>query len=139
MIQLDYKFLEDIGLGAMSDDKKNMFLDYLREQLQTRVGVKLSKGLSKEVLDDFESFIDRDEARVNKWLLDNVPDYRNDNIYKKILESVPTETPELDVNLEYASVKWLNINCPNYRDVVMETIQELRDEAIANRDAILES
>jgi len=38
---------------------------------------------------------------------------------------------------EYASLKWLGMNRPNYRDVVAQTMNELKQEIIANRDAIL--
>ncbi|MGB4762812.1 MAG: DUF5663 domain-containing protein [Candidatus Saccharimonas sp.] len=38
---------------------------------------------------------------------------------------------------EYASLKWLGINRPNYKEVVSQTMTELKAEIIANRDAIL--
>ena len=44
MFQLDDKFLQDVGLGSLPDDQKKMFLDHFREQLELRVGTKLSEG-----------------------------------------------------------------------------------------------
>ncbi len=37
---------------------------------------------------------------------------------------------------EYASVRWLEINSPNYRQVVAEELTKLRDEIIASKDQI---
>lgn len=137
MFQLDDKFLEDVGLGGLPDDQKQAFLEYFREQLELRVGTKLSEGLSDAQLDEFESFIDRDAEKVEKWIADNVPNYQEDNIWQQIKTGAPDDVPELVIKSEYASLKWLGINRPDYRDVVAATMQELKDETLKNRDAIL--
>ncbi len=117
--------------------RKKAFLDYFREQLELRVGTKLSEGLSDAQLDEFESFIDRDEEKVNKWIADNVPNYQEDQIWQQLKSGAPENVPELVVKSEYASLKWLGINRPDYRDVVASVMQELKEETIKNRDAIL--
>ncbi|HTK39434.1 MAG TPA: DUF5663 domain-containing protein [Patescibacteria group bacterium] len=139
MFQLDEKFLEDVGLGGLPEDQKKAFLEYFREQLELRVGTKLSEGLSDAQLDEFESFIDRDEAKVNKWIADNIPNYQEDQIWQQLTQGAPENVPELVVKSEYASLKWLGINRPDYRDVVASVMQELKDETLKNRDAILGS
>ncbi len=137
MFQLDDKFLEDIGLGGLPEEQKKAFLAYLREQLEIRVGTKLSDGLSDAQLDEFESFIDRDEAKVNAWIGANVPDFEQDQIWQQLKSGAPENIPELVVKSEYASLKWLGKNRPDYRDVVAATMEELKQETIKNRDAIL--
>lgn len=81
MFQLDDKFLEEVGLGSLPDDQKKLFLDHFREQLELRVGLQLSEGLSDMQLAEFESFMDRDMVRVTSWLDANAPDFENDQIY----------------------------------------------------------
>lgn len=137
MFQLDAKFLEEVGLGGLPDEQKAAFLEYFREQLELRVGTKLSDGLSEEQLDEFESFMDRDEAKVDAWLATHVAGYEQDQAWQQLKSSAPEGTPEIAIKSEYASLKWLGINRPNYRDVVAGVMQELRDETIRNRDAIL--
>ncbi len=137
MFQLDEKFLDEVGLGELPEDQKQAFLDYFREQLELRVGTKLSEGLSDAQLDEFESFIDRDEAKVNKWIADNIPNYQEDAVWQQLKTGAPADVPELVVKSEYASLKWLGLNRPDYRDVVAATMQELKDETVKNRDAIL--
>lgn len=137
MFQLDDKFLQDVGLGELPDDQKQAFLAYFREQLELRVGTKLSEGLSDAQLDEFESFIDRDEEKVNAWIAANVPNYEEDQVWQQLKGGAPAEIPEIAVKSEYASLKWLGINRPDYRDVVAAVMQELKDETIKNRDAIL--
>lgn len=137
MFQLDDKFLQDVGLGDLPDDQKQAFLDYFREQLELRVGTRLSEGLSDAQLEEFESFIDRDEAKVDKWIADNVPNFQDDQIWQQLKGGAPADIPELVVKSEYASLKWLGLNRPDYRDVVAAVMQELKDETVKNRDAIL--
>lgn len=137
MFQLDDKFLQDVGLGALPEEQKKAFLEHFREQLELRVGTKLSDGLSDAQLEEFESFIDRNEEKVNAWIQANVPDYENDQIYQQLKAGAPESIPALVVLSEYASLKWLGINRPDYREVVAKTMDELKSEIIANRDAIL--
>ncbi len=137
MFQLDDKFLQDVGLGGLPDDQKKLFLDHFREQLELRVGTKLSEGLSDAQLEEFESFIDRKDDRVNAWLAANVPNYEEDTIYQQLKAGAPEQIPQNVVLAEYASLKWLGLNRPDYKDVVTTTMNELKAEIIANRDAIL--
>lgn len=137
MFQLDDKFLEEVGLGGLPDDQRQMFLDHFREQLELRVGTKLSEGLSDAQLQEFESFIDRNEEKVNAWIAANVPEYEQDPIYQQLKAGAPEGIPASVVLAEYASLKWLGINRPNYKEVVSQTMAELKAEIIANRDAIL--
>ena len=137
MFQLDDKFLQDVGLGDLPDDQKKLFLDHFREQLELRVGTRLSDGLSQAQLEEFESFIDRKDEQVNTWVGANVPDYEQDTIYQQLKAGAPENIPQNVVLAEYASLKWLGINRPDYKDVVAQTMAELKSEIIANRDAIV--
>lgn len=137
MFQLDDKFLQDVGLGGLPDDQKKMFLDHFREQLELRVGTRLSEGLSDAQLEQFEAFIDRKDDVVNSWLSANVPDYENDQIYQQLKSGAPEQIPQSVILAEYASLKWLGLNRPDYKEVVSQTMNELKNEIIANRDAIL--
>ena len=133
MFQLDDKFLEEVGLGSLPDAQKKLFLDHFREQLELRVGLQLSEGLSDMQLAEFESFMDRDMVRVTSWLDANAPDFENDQIYVQLKANVPQNA----ILAEYASLKWLGQHRPNYREVVMQTVKALKEEVIANRDMIL--
>jgi isocitrate lyase len=137
MFQLDDKFLQDVGLGDLPDDQKQAFLDHFREQLELRVGTRLSEGLSDSQLAEFESFIDRDGPKVDSWLNANVPQYQEDQIFVQLKNGAPANVPDAVVKAEYASLKWLGLNRPDYRDVVAGTMDELKSEIIANRDAII--
>lgn len=77
MFKLDNTLLEELGLGTLPADEKNKMLAHIYETLEMRVGMKLAEQMTNEQLDEFESFIDKnDEAGALKWLETNFPDYK---------------------------------------------------------------
>ena len=139
MFQLDDKFLEDLGLGELPVEQRKAFLEHVYSQLELRVGTRLSEGLSEAQLSEFESFVDKDKEKVEAWVAANAPDYQNDNAYQQIRQSVGSEVGDEAVLAEYASLKWLGLNRPDYRDVVKQVLDELKQEISSSRDAILGS
>ena len=137
MFQLDEKFLQDIGLNEMPEDQKRPFLQHVYDELEMRVGTKLSDGMTDEQLGEFEQIIDRQDEVILKWLEDNTPNYFNDEVFRKLLESSKLDINDPVLRAEYAATKWLEINRPDYRQVVAEVLDELRKEIIANRSKIL--
>ena len=137
MFQLDDKFLADIGLGDMPEDQKQAFLRHIYEELELRVGTRLSEGLSDQQLEEFEKIIDKDEAVVDNWLAVHVQDYMNDEIFKRMQQALRLDPADPNLKSEYVATKWLEVNRPDYRDVVKTVLEELKSEIADNRDAIL--
>ena len=68
------EFLAEMGLAAMPEEQKQDFLAYVQEELEVRIGEKISKGLTEVQLNEFDMITDQAEAA--KWLETNRPDYR---------------------------------------------------------------
>jgi hypothetical protein len=139
MFQLDDKFLADIGLNTLPDEQKQAFLQHIYEELELRVGTRLSDGLSDQQLEEFEKIIDRDQATVDSWLMAHVQDYTNDEVFRRMQQALKLDAADPNLKSEYVATKWLEVNRPDYRDVVKVVLDELKAEIIANRDAILGS
>lgn len=137
MFQLDDKFLQDLGLDQLPDDQKQAFKEHIYSQLELRVGTRLSEGLTDQQLAEFESFIDRDATKVQTWIAAHVPSYANDPSYQQLKANAPKEVDDAIILAEFASLKWLGLNRPDYQKVVTEVLEELKKEIRANRDAIL--
>lgn len=73
-MQFDEKFLQEVGLSAMPENQKQAFLRYVQEELEVRIGERISKGLTEIQLNEFDMITDQTEAA--KWLEKNRPDYR---------------------------------------------------------------
>lgn len=137
MFQLDDQFLKDLGLDQLPEDQKQAFKEHIYNELELRVGVRLSDGLSDAQLSEFESFVDRDDEKVRAWIAAHAPDYTNDQSYVQLKANAPEGVDEATILAEYASLKWLGMNRPNYREVVAQVLEELKREIMSNRDTIL--
>ena len=137
MLQLDDKFLEDIGLNGLPEDQKKSFLQHIYNELELRVGTRLSDGMSDNQLEEFGFIIDRKDDVIVDWLENNVPDYYNDEAFIKLQEMTNLDVNDSNLRADYTATKWLEINRPDYRQVVAEVMEEIKKEVISNRDAIL--
>ena len=95
-MQFDERFLQEMGLSAMPEDQKQKFLDYIQEELEIRIGERISKGLTETQLNEFDMISDPKEA-----------------------------------------ARWLEINRPDYREIVTRTIEEMKAEIRANRQRLV--
>jgi len=137
MFQLDEKFLESIGLNELPEEQKKPFLQHIYNELELRVGTKLSEGMSDSQLEEFESIIDRKKEIIDSWIVKNVPDYQGDENFNKLQKSTGLDVNDSNLIAEFAATKWLEINRPDYRDVVSQVLEELKNEVISNRNTIL--
>ena len=86
-MEFDEKFLKEMGLSAMPEEEKQRFLDYIQEELEVRIGERISRGLTEVQLNEFDMITDTNEAR--KWLEKNRPDYRE--IVNRTIEELKAE------------------------------------------------
>jgi hypothetical protein len=137
MFQLDDNFLKELGLDQLPENEKQAFKDHIYNELEYRVGTKLSEGLSDAQLAEFESFVDRDDEKVRAWIASHNPDYLNDPSYVQLRQGAPENVDPSMILAEYASLKWLAFNRPDYRQVVAQVLAELKQEIMGSRDVIL--
>ena len=133
MYKFDDKFLEEVGLANMPAEQKQSFLDYAQDQLEVRIGEKMSEGLSEEQIAEFEKIIDGDQQTVD-GLLAGFGDYQNDEIYKRLVQNGGDEASILN---DYVTAKWLNQNCPQYPQIIQDSLDGLKEEISSNKEAIL--
>ncbi len=137
MLKLDNKFLEDLGLGELPEEQRRPFLQHIYEELELRVGTKLSDGMNDLQLQEFEAIIDRKDGAVDNWLNKYVPDYRQDTGFTRLQEVAKLEADDPNIKAEFAATKWLEINRPDYKDVVAQVLDDLKQELATNREIIL--
>jgi len=137
MFQLDDQFLNDVGLGALPEEQKKPFLQHTYVQLETKVGVRLSEGMTDAQLEEFEAIIDRKEDVITTWLSTHAPNYQTEEIFTRLMQASNLPATDPTLRAEYAATKWLEVNRPDYRDVVAKTLEEIKQEILQNRDAIL--
>jgi len=136
-MKFDDNFLSEVGLSNLPEDQKQAFLDYVQEELEIRVGTKMSEGLSEAQIEEFEGIMENNQQVIRKVVGELGMDFRTDPIYKKILQKYGVTEGTWDIISEYLSVKWIQKNRPDYHDIVLVTLRELKDEIRSGNAQIL--
>lgn len=135
--RLDSKELASIGIAFETDDETHAFAEFIREELEVRIGKEISKHLTDKQLDEFDRC--STQASASRFLDNNCPEFRsivrqqkdefeNEIIrYKSIISGVhPVSTVGLDkVDLPRTEI----------RDGLMDDLEEeFEDELMDDYD-----
>lgn len=137
MFQLDDNFLKELGLDQLPDEQKKPFLQHIYSELELRVGERLSQGMSDAQLDEFANIIDKAPGAVDEFLAKYAPNYQQEPMFQRLVQTTKADPNNPGLKDEFAATKWLEVNRPDYRDVVAATMDELKKEIVTNREAIL--
>ena len=136
MFELDEKFFEEIGINRMPETEREEFKKHIQEEVEVRVGERISDGIPVEKLDEFEMIVDGDSDFVQSWILSHAADYKNDPIYQAFLvQNGGQESAE--ITNEFAAMKWLQLNRPDFTQIVAVAMDEMKGELRANIDKIV--
>lgn len=132
-MEIDDRFLADVGLDKMPAEQKVDFLKRTKVELELRVGEEISKGLTEEQIKEFEALSDGDQKVIKKLVFEMDSDFREDKVYQAILKQSGKETGDWQTLSEYLSVRWIQKNRPDYREVVNRVTEKLKEEIRASR------
>lgn len=110
MFKLDDNLLRELGLGDLPPQEKNRMLAQIYETLEMRVGMRLAEGMSEDQLNEFEK-----------------------------LMPLATDTDEQKRQKEQDALKWLETNFPDYKQVVANELDKLKNEIKTAAPQILEA
>ena len=136
-MKFDDNFLARVGLSELPMDQKEDFLAHAKDELEIRVGNKMSQNLSEAQIAEFEGIMANDQQVIRKVVSELGMDFRTDPIYQNLLESYGVKEGTWEIIGEYLSIKWVQKNCPNYNQIVQDTIAELEAEIKQNSAKIL--
>lgn len=136
MIKVDDRFLTEVGLQNMPEPQRTAFMTEIQIELENRVGEKMSEGMTQEQLEEFDGIMQKDRNVMIKFLT-KLGDYRQDEIYQKLLQKYNVAEGTLEILSEYLSVKWIQLNRPDYAQVARDIENEFKQEIISKRGEIV--
>ncbi len=136
MFELDDRFFDEIGLSQMPEAEKASFRDHIQEEIQVRIGERISDGMTVETMQEFENIIDNIPGYVAEWLAKHSPNYTEDNIFTALKAQFP-DAREEQILSEYAAMKWLSTNRPDFTQIIATVVDEMKRELRSNTDRIL--
>jgi hypothetical protein len=140
MFQLDDNLLQELGLGSLPAAEKNKMLAHIYETLELRVGMRLAEQMSDQQLDEFEGFIDGNLDHARNYLNTNAPGWEQGQDYQKQVGQAQAQGASADAMIpEFAALKWLEKNFPDYKKVVGEELEKLKGEIKLQAPAIIQA
>lgn len=137
MIKVDERFLAEVGLQNLPEPQKKALVAEIQVELENRVGEKMSEGMTPEQLEEFDGIMRKDRNVMIRFL-SKLGDYRQDEIYQKLLQKYNVTEGTLEILGEYLSVKWIQLNRPDYAKVAQDIESEFKQEIIRSHDEIIE-
>jgi len=86
-MNFDEKLLEELGLSAMPEEQRESFLEYVQDELEIRVGERISQGLTDAQLDEFDAL--EGPVETIEWFEKNRPDYKE--VVARTIEEMKAE------------------------------------------------
>lgn len=97
-LKLDNNLIDELGLGALPEQEKQLLLRQIYEKLEMNVGVRLADQMSNEQLDEFEKFVDaNDDKGAFQWLESNFPNYKDvvNDEFEKLKAEIKQYAPQM--------------------------------------------
>ncbi len=136
-MKINEQFLDEVGLGELPPQEKQAFLEYLYSEVELRVGDALSKDMTPEQVVEFKKIADKDSSFIVNWLSAFVPMYHSDTLFEKMQKNTGYDVADTRLLSEYAATKWLELNRPDYAQIVADVVSKIRQEIIENKDQLL--
>ncbi len=133
MFQFNDEFLKSVGLEELPEDQKQNFLEYAQEQFETRIGEAMMDKLTEAQQNEFDK-ISSDDAEAIQGVLARYPDYENDFTYRRLLKN---GADVQQAKSDFAVVKWLDENFPNYNEEINNILADLQSEIYTDKEKIL--
>ena len=109
---------------------------HIQEEIQVRIGERIADGMTVEKMQEFENIIDNIPGYVAEWLAKHSPNYTEDNIFTALKAQFP-DAREEQILSEYAAMKWLSTNRPDFTQIIATVVDEMKRELRSNTDRIL--
>lgn len=136
MFELDEKFFEEIGINRMPEAERTDFKNHIQEEMEIRVGERISDGMPIEKLEEFEMIVDGNYDFVQSWVLSHAPNYKQDQVYQAFLQQSNGQE-SAETMAEFAAMKWLQINRPDFAQIISVVTEEMKKELRNNIDKII--
>jgi hypothetical protein len=133
MFQFNDEFLKSVGLEELPEDQKQDFLEYAQEQFETRIGEAMMSKLTEAQQDEFDK-ISSDDPEAIQNVLNRYADYENDFTYRRLIKN---GADEQQAKSDFAVVKWLDENFPNYSEEINNILADLQSEIYEQKEKIL--
>lgn len=129
MFNLTEEYLKEIGVANMPQAMQDELIPGISKSIQDKVSIKMSDQLSDTLVDEFDYLTVGTADEVRAWLVKVIPYYATVPEYEAGMRD--SGESEDDFVKAYGVAKWLEMNVPNYGQLVADAMEETKQGLIA--------
>ena len=122
----DYDLEHELSLKDYTEPEKEQIIAEVEQRIGERVFGTMPDGKEEE----FQKIFYDDIDHINWWLGENDPNYRDTDLFIETDEVINEDGNPDNIRPEkvYATIRWIDINAPNYTEIAQEVINEYKDK-----------
>jgi len=93
-----------------------------------RIGNALLDSLTEQQYNEYQAIINDDQAVIDAWLSQNVPDYKDNLVYQEIEQNQDSDPEHNNPSKLFASIAWVQSTVPDFQDRVADTLATYKQE-----------
>ena len=127
-MQQDQQFIiEQLNIGDWApEDQENVVAE-----ATMRIGTAMFANLSEQQQNEYKAIVDDHEEVIFAWLEQNIPDYKENPMYKAIVETQDEDPERNRPEKLFASMAWMQFNVPNIEQIIKDTLAKYKQELSA--------
>ncbi len=129
MFDLSEEYLKEIGVTDMPQAMQDELIPGIIKNIQGKISIKMSEQLSDTLVDEFDYLTFGTANEVRNWLVKVIPYYAESPEYVSAMKD--SGASEDDFVKAYGVTKWLEMNVPNYGQLVADAMEETKQGLIA--------
>lgn len=129
MFDLTEEYLKEIGVANMPEAVREELIPKISQSIQDKVSMKMSDQLSDALVDEFDNLTTGTADEVREWLAKVAPYHATTPEYEAGMKE--SGVAEDDYVKAYGVAKWLEMNVPNYGQLVADAMEETKQGLIA--------
>ena len=129
MFNLSEEYLKEIGVADMPQAMQDELIPQITKSIQGKLSIKMSDQLSDTLIYELDNLTAGTAAEVRQWLSKVIPYYAESPEY--MASKQESGASEDDFVKAYGVTKWLEMNVPNYSQLVSDAMEETKQGLLA--------
>ncbi|MFZ2560304.1 MAG: DUF5663 domain-containing protein [Candidatus Nanoperiomorbaceae bacterium] len=135
MYQLDDEFKQALALDKVKEEDRNALYASIEQSVNTLINNKLYDVLSDEQAEEFANVTDGDNKYLWQFLNTNLPTWEKtpewSTFRQQYIGDADLSSDEFnELARTFAVLKWLQLNVPNYAEIVADARNNIYDRII---------
>lgn len=118
--------IEKLGLSHLSQAEQEAVLI----KVHTLIGEAIVEHLTEQQYNEYEAIINANNSVIQSWLAQNVPEYKNSEVYEELEASYKDDPEHNDPAKIFANLAWVEKNVTNKQEIVDKVIADYQQSGL---------